>query len=420
MCRGKYTTQRTVNILALFEVIDQVNSHSIGGQSLNVFIVLSRPEYVKHRGRELVALTKDDVYDDDEVSSDVGSLIYNDSFSSSDDSLLYEDDFSVSSGSYVEVVGNGTCDDCDVGNNIDSSFMSHSNELHYNGNINGGPSGDPCKVHDDKIDFLNSVQNLSPLLTHKFSLRARCRVDPVNSPSSRDNEQEWKECNGENGNVRPKPLSPGKYPLPQCMLLYNAVRISDALTSFSNYDPEADLRNKEVERATERLIREVIPALAAKLTEMTPYEISNLDVSVYFHSHGVNMRHLGLVRSHILPSHTSNPVRTVLLLQIVTRTLKNIARDYQRRWMKCEQSTSEMGLKLLLTQFINLVVGSNPNSEDFWTENVVVGIIQRFGSCAIDNNIEHLHRVRMMPDFLKVLYFYQFTNCFFTSSFPLL
>jgi hypothetical protein len=177
---------------------------------------------------------------------------------------------------------------------------------------------------------------------------------------------------------------------------------SDALSSFSNLDPNALDRNSEVERATERLVAEVIPALAARLSAMTPYEISNLDLSVYFHSFGVNMRHLGLVRFHINSSETSNPVKVLLLLQIVTRTLKNLCREYQRRWMKCEQSTSEMGMKLLLTQFLNLMVGSSPNSETFWTERVVVGIIQRFGACSIDNNIEHLHKIRKVPEFLKV------------------
>ena len=77
--------------------------------------------------------------------------------------------------------------------------------------------------------------------------------------------------------------------------------------------------------------------------------------------------------------------------------------------MKSEQSTSEMGMKLLLTQFMNLIVGSSQNSEIFWTERVVVGIIQRFGACSIDNNIEHLHRVRKLPDFLKV--------CFLTAQY---
>ena len=176
------------------------------------------------------------------------------------------------------------------------------------------------------------------------------------------------------------------------------------MTGFSDNDPEAPLRNEEVNRATKRLIEEVIPALASRLASMTEEEITSLDMSVYFHSHGVNMRHLGLVRSHVDATTASNPVRYKLLLQIVARTLKNIARDYQRMWMKCEQSTSEMGLKLLLTQFLNLVVGSHPNSETFWKDRVVVGIIQRFGWCAIESNDEYLDKFRQLPTFLKVLF----------------
>lgn len=181
---------------------------------------------------------------------------------------------------------------------------------------------------------------------------------------------------------------------------------ADALSSFSNLDPDALERNSEIDRATERLVTEVIPALAARLAAMPAQAVSRLDLSVYFHSCGVNMRHLGLVRFHVgsLPGGTSpsSPVKTLLLLQIVTRTLKNLCREYQRRWMKSEQSTSEMGMKLLLTQFMNLMVGSSPNSEVFWAERVVVGIVQRFGACSLDDNLDHLHRVRKLPEFLKV------------------
>ena len=165
--------------------------------------------------------------------------------------------------------------------------------------------------------------------------------------------------------------------------------------------PETKERNREIGRATERLVKEVIPALAKALSAMSESEVTSVDISVFFHRHGVNMRHMGLVRSHIEPSLATNSIRTKLLLQIVTRTLKNIARDYQRRWMKCQQSTSETGLRLLLTQFINLIVGGIPNSEVFWTDKVIVGIIQRFGKCAVDNN-EHLHEIRKESLFLKV------------------
>lgn len=176
----------------------------------------------------------------------------------------------------------------------------------------------------------------------------------------------------------------------------------DALSGFSNFDPAAVERNREIMRATERLVQEVIPALAKELESMRPFLICKLNFSVFFHSHGVNIRHMGLVRSHLPVSNATSPVRTALLMQIVARTLKNIARDYQRRWMKSEQSTSEQGMHMLLIEFLNLVVGSNDCSESFWTDKVVVGIIQRFGACALDHDVNHLHRLRKRPQFLKV------------------
>ena len=176
----------------------------------------------------------------------------------------------------------------------------------------------------------------------------------------------------------------------------------DALTAFSKNDPNAIERNKEVTRATDRLIHEIVPLVAKKLSQLTPHDITSLNFSIYFHSHGVNIRHMGLIRSLIPPSHITNPIRTALLLQLICRTLKNITRDYQRRWMKSEQSTSEQGMYILLIQILNLVMGSHVNSEKFWTECVIVGIIQRYGGCAIDRNIDELQRIRKLPQFLKV------------------
>ena len=177
----------------------------------------------------------------------------------------------------------------------------------------------------------------------------------------------------------------------------------DALSAFSNFDPYAVDRNREVIRATERLIKEVIPAFAKQLAGMSPLDVCSMDFSVCFHVRGINMRHMGLVRSLIPHSNATSAIRTSLLLQIVSRTLKNITRDYQRRWMKSEQSTSEQGMHMLLTEVLNLVVGSNTNSDTFWTDKVVVGIMQRFGACSLDNRTDHIHELRKRPQFLKVL-----------------
>jgi hypothetical protein len=176
----------------------------------------------------------------------------------------------------------------------------------------------------------------------------------------------------------------------------------DALTAFSKYDHEAVDRNREVIRATDRLIHEIIPTLALQLSHIRREDLSSLDLSVYFHSHGVNIRHMGLVRSHIPGSSENINIRTYLLLNIVCRTLKNIAREFQRRWMKSEQSSSEQGILILLTQYLNLIVGKHINSDKFWSERVLVGIFQRFGKCALDGNDAHLQAIRKSPTFLTV------------------
>jgi hypothetical protein len=166
------------------------------------------------------------------------------------------------------------------------------------------------------------------------------------------------------------------------------------------------LRNIEVIHATERLVFKVIPALAKQLSRMHPVEFEQIDdLGAYLHSLGVNMRHLGVLRYHVsTTSQQGLVVREHLLLQIIGRTLKNILRDYQRRWMKSERSTSELGMFTLITQFFNLIVGAHPKSMSFWRDQVVVGVIQRFGRITFtsESEQENLQEVCSAPDFLKV------------------
>ncbi|CAN0496736.1 unnamed protein product, partial [Laminaria digitata] len=63
---------------------------------------------------------------------------------------------------------------------------------------------------------------------------------------------------------------------------------------------------------------------------------------------GVNIRHLGQVRSTIDPTDQKKGLlRDVMLTEMVARTLKNILRSFQRKWMKAERSTSEQGMRML-------------------------------------------------------------------------
>ncbi|CAM9443280.1 unnamed protein product, partial [Ectocarpus fasciculatus] len=71
-------------------------------------------------------------------------------------------------------------------------------------------------------------------------------------------------------------------------------------------------------------------------------------------------------------------------VEVVVRTLKLVLREFQRRWMKSEQSSSERGMHLLVTQFLNLVTGHHERSHLFWRENVTTGVFSRpFGTVAL-------------------------------------
>lgn len=56
-------------------------------------------------------------------------------------------------------------------------------------------------------------------------------------------------------------------------------------------------------------------------------------------------------------------LRAELLLQCISRTLKNILKDIQRNWIKSRQSDiSEQAFRQILVQFLNLVTGAHANT----------------------------------------------------------
>lgn len=128
---------------------------------------------------------------------------------------------------------------------------------------------------------------------------------------------------------RPTPLSP------------------DAFSTFASADPQKDKRCQEVGEATKSLMKDLIPMLAEWFMLMGDEELEHINISTEFHRHGVNLRHLGLLRSHVKPQNLSPSETTKcqilkrrLLVEGVARTLKNMLREYQRKWMRYVRSSS--------------------------------------------------------------------------------
>ncbi len=84
----------------------------------------------------------------------------------------------------------------------------------------------------------------------------------------------------------------------------------------------------------------MLPAVAQEISSLSVEPLRGLHLSVFFHERGVNMRHIGYVRSCI-PDSTENSnkeAKLLLLVEVIARTLKNLLKDFQRRWMRSEKS----------------------------------------------------------------------------------
>jgi len=75
----------------------------------------------------------------------------------------------------------------------------------------------------------------------------------------------------------------------------------------------------------------------------------------------------------------SKVVRDVLLLEMILRSLKGLFRLYMRGCTRVYGVTSEQPLRVLCQQFLNMVTGAHPRSEDMWNEEVLVQMESRFG-----------------------------------------
>ena len=102
----------------------------------------------------------------------------------------------------------------------------------------------------------------------------------------------------------------------------------DALSRWGAADPSFAEQNENVRKATQTLVQNYIPQFAEWLdANGSTLAAQTMKIAVEFHRNGINIRHMGLVRS-LTKTYTA---KTVLLVNMVARTLKNMLRDWLRR-----------------------------------------------------------------------------------------
>ena len=117
------------------------------------------------------------------------------------------------------------------------------------------------------------------------------------------------------------------YPRPLC---------SDAFSGFIKEHPGAEQLNNEVSEATDYLLRVVCPAFARDLPQLIRdarrqgIALENFRLTEAIHRLGINVRHQGVIRKHVMDSDTKN----LLMIDMCARVIKNKVRLMLRNKMR--------------------------------------------------------------------------------------
>lgn len=85
---------------------------------------------------------------------------------------------------------------------------------------------------------------------------------------------------------------------PEFVKSYKHKLSPDALSSLAKDGGDGVEHNQRVHEATNILVKTAIPRFADELSLKTEEELSKMDISLEMHKRGINMRHIGLLRSN--------------------------------------------------------------------------------------------------------------------------
>jgi hypothetical protein len=251
---------------------------------------------------------------------------------------------------------------------------------------------------------------------------------------------------------------------PELVQDYKVPLSADANCCISKEATDWEEHCQNAKEAAQFMCKELIPQFAEELSQRPRVaegnlpSVANLDITEEMHRRGINMRHLGLLRtkfwtrlsatvelhfnkasiysngadlteevargwqmrvagqlcrvSHegvyqpseitltepykggsvrdvyvyageVSDDTNSEEIRWKLLTEMVSRTIKGIIRYYLREVLKRTHCAFRQMYEFLIVEVLNLITGSHSSSEEFWSNQVFLGIRARFGIRAI-------------------------------------
>ncbi|KAL6065225.1 Clu domain-containing protein (Fragment), variant 2 [Balamuthia mandrillaris] len=215
----------------------------------------------------------------------------------------------------------------------------------------------------------------------------------------------------------------------------NPVPLSpDAFTVWSRIDPNKVEHNREVLEATERLLNQVIPALAKQLNRLTHHNneedeegennetsrqyqerrpswdekeediVRRIDVIEQAHMTGVNVRHLGRLRRLV----QSKLLQQKILIEMIARVVRKQSQALLRDAIRHSGVPSEGPARQAMASLFNMVLGkgdagSSENKTTYWTKKLKEQLLYQYEQALFDIEMEEGYDLREGLDMLDLI-----------------
>eukprot|EP01091_Cochliopodium_minus_P013369 TRINITY_DN4293_c0_g1_i1.p1 TRINITY_DN4293_c0_g1~~TRINITY_DN4293_c0_g1_i1.p1 ORF type:complete len:537 (-),score=110.57 TRINITY_DN4293_c0_g1_i1:953-2563(-) len=167
---------------------------------------------------------------------------------------------------------------------------------------------------------------------------------------------------------------------PEFVKHYQRPLSSDSCTKFGKSNHL--FNNKEIYDATLYLYQQIIPAFSKEIDKLTIDHLESYRLSEKIHQSGINMRHLGRVRSHC----QNGLIKRYLLLEMVMRCIKNELRKEIRNLVKSwKMHCSNSVYQKQVIDYFNKIISKSKESYQYWQFHLKKFLLQKFYSSLSDH-----------------------------------
>ena len=136
--------------------------------------------------------------------------------------------------------------------------------------------------------------------------------------------------------------------------------------------------NSTVRKATEYLKHNCVRQVGISLCSTLASERSQINIPNFFHSFGVNLRYMGEVRVFVSRTQKDQYWARVILIEMVSRVIKDIVRARLRKKMNEIKHPGEGAYRREVVSLLNLIFGTTRESKHFWGVEIYPMLMDKY------------------------------------------